>query len=138
LIKRDRPPRVRQLCANQIKELIANYQSGATVYELGGRFGIERRTVSNILHRHGVPVRRRGHSPDQVAQAIHRYNLALRFGVPHWVVPSRLLSTSQSSDSFSAAETWPYRYAATFLIRHRSSRPQRNDSAERSLEPPSA
>jgi hypothetical protein len=27
---------------------------------------IERRTVSNILHRHGVAMRRRGLSPDQV------------------------------------------------------------------------
>ena len=35
------------------------------------RFGIERRTVSNILHRHGVPMRRRGLSPDQVDDAIH-------------------------------------------------------------------
>ncbi|MEU9685392.1 hypothetical protein [Amycolatopsis japonica] len=48
---------------------------GATVYELGDRFGIERRTVSSILHRHGVPMRRRGLSPDQVDDAIHLYNL---------------------------------------------------------------
>jgi hypothetical protein len=45
------------------------------VYELGARFGIDRRTVSNILHRHGVPMRRRGLSPDQVDDAIHLYNL---------------------------------------------------------------
>src|SRR5690606_3243233 len=46
-IKRDRPRRARQLGAHQVEELIAGYQSGATVYELGNRFGIERRTVSN-------------------------------------------------------------------------------------------
>jgi hypothetical protein len=45
------------------------------VYELGARFGIERRTVSDVLHRHGVPMRRRGLSPDQVDDAIHLYNL---------------------------------------------------------------
>ena len=28
------------------------------MYELGDRFGIERRTVSNIVHRHEVPMRR--------------------------------------------------------------------------------
>jgi site-specific DNA recombinase len=39
------------------------------------RFGIERRTVSNILQRHGVPTRRRGLSPKQVDDAIHLYNL---------------------------------------------------------------
>jgi hypothetical protein len=45
------------------------------VYELGAQFGIERRTVSNILHRHDVPMRRRGLSPNQVDDAIHLYHL---------------------------------------------------------------
>jgi hypothetical protein len=75
LIKRDQPRRARQLRADQVEQLIANYRSGATVYELGDRFGIERRTVSNILHRHGVQMRRRGLSPDQIDDAIHLYNL---------------------------------------------------------------
>jgi hypothetical protein len=61
----------RQLNAGQVKELIAGYQAGATVYELGARFGVERRTVSNILHRHDVPMRRRGLSPDHVDDATH-------------------------------------------------------------------
>lgn len=74
-IKRDRPRRARRLGTDQIHELIAGYQRGATVYELGTQFGIERRMVSNILHRHGVPMRRRGLSPDQVDHAIHLYNL---------------------------------------------------------------
>ena len=56
--------RARQLDADQIQELIAGYQAGATVYELGARFGLERRTVSNILHRHDIPMRRRGLSAD--------------------------------------------------------------------------
>ena len=45
------------------------------MYELGAQFGIERRTVSNILHRHDVLMRRRGLSPDQVDDAIHLYHL---------------------------------------------------------------
>ena len=73
--KRPRPRRARQLANELIQELIDGYQSGATVYELGDRFGIERRTVSSILHRHGVPMRRRGLSPEQVDDAIHLYNL---------------------------------------------------------------
>jgi len=68
-------PAARQLGTDQIEQLIADYQSGATVYELGDRFGIERRTVSNILHRRGVPMRRRGLSPEQVDDAVHLYNL---------------------------------------------------------------
>jgi len=59
----------------KVEQLIADYQSGATVYELGDRFGVERRTVSSILHRHGEPMRRRGLSPDQVDDTIHLYNL---------------------------------------------------------------
>ncbi|WP_435159385.1 hypothetical protein [Amycolatopsis sacchari] len=49
---RKRPPdRVRALTSG-----LSRYRSSAT--ELGDRCGIERRTVSTILHRHGVPVRR--------------------------------------------------------------------------------
>jgi hypothetical protein len=73
--KQDRPRRARQLGADQIQELIAGYEAGSTVYELGAQFGIERRTVSTILHRHDVPMRRRGLSPEQVDHAIHLYNL---------------------------------------------------------------
>ncbi|MEC3975783.1 hypothetical protein [Amycolatopsis sp. H20-H5] len=73
--KRDRPRRALRLGSDQVEQLIAGYRSGATVYELGERFGIERRTVSSILHRHGVPMRRRGLAPDQVDDAIHLYNL---------------------------------------------------------------
>ncbi|TNC23812.1 hypothetical protein FG385_20490 [Amycolatopsis alkalitolerans] len=96
-IKRDRPDRARQLGADQVEQLIAEYRSGATVYELGDRFGIERRTVSSILHRHGVPMRRRGLSPDQVDDAIHLYNLGWslarvgdHLGVNHTTVLNKL------------------------------------------------
>jgi lambda repressor-like predicted transcriptional regulator len=73
--RRGRPRRARQLADELIQELIAGYRSGATVYELGDRFGIERRTVSNILQRHGVPMRRCGLTPEQVDDAIHLYKL---------------------------------------------------------------
>src|SRR5690349_11180356 len=42
---RPKPRRARQLDADQVQELIAGYQAGATVYELGDRFSVERRTV---------------------------------------------------------------------------------------------
>jgi hypothetical protein len=74
-VNRPKSGRARQLDADQVQELIASYQDGATVYELGAQFGIDRRTVSNILHRHDVPMRRRGLSPDQVDTGIHLYNL---------------------------------------------------------------
>jgi hypothetical protein len=74
-VDRPKPRQARQLDADQVQELIARYQTGATVYELGDGFNIERRTVSNILHRHGVPMRRRGLTREQVDDAIHLYNL---------------------------------------------------------------
>lgn len=67
------PKRARRLAGDEVEQLIAGYQAGATVYELGARFEIERRTVSNILHRHGVPMRRRGLSPAQVDEAVRLY-----------------------------------------------------------------
>ncbi|WP_433622938.1 hypothetical protein [Nocardia sp. CA-120079] len=73
--KRPKPRRARQLDADRIAELITGYQTGSTVYELAARFSIERRTVGTILHRHHVPMRRRGPSPDQVETAVHLYQL---------------------------------------------------------------
>jgi len=68
------PGTTRQLDTNQVQELILGYQAGATVYQLGDRFGIDRRTVSQILHRHGVPMRRRGLSPEQIDEAVQLYD----------------------------------------------------------------
>ncbi len=67
------------------------------MYELAARFGTERRTVSNILHRHAVPMRRRGLTPDQVDTAIHLYKLGWslarigdHLGVAHTTVLTKL------------------------------------------------
>ncbi|WP_196776867.1 helix-turn-helix domain containing protein [Haloechinothrix halophila] len=72
--KRQRPSRVRQLDSDQVQQLIEGYKSGATVHELGDQFGIERRTVSAILHRHNVPMRRRSLTDEQIDDAIRLYN----------------------------------------------------------------
>jgi hypothetical protein len=67
------PGSARQLKSQQVQELISGYQAGATVYQLGEQFGIDRRTVSTILHRHDVPMRRRGLSPDQIDEVVRLY-----------------------------------------------------------------
>jgi hypothetical protein len=71
--ERRRPGTARRLQADEVEQLIAGYRAGATVYELGDRFGIERRTVSVILHRHQVPMRRRGLSSEQIDEAVRLY-----------------------------------------------------------------
>jgi len=57
----------------QTQQLIASYQAGSTIYQLADQFDIERRTVSAILRRHDVPMRRRGLTDDQIDDAEHLY-----------------------------------------------------------------
>lgn len=93
---RSKPRRARRLDTDDVQELIAGYQAGATVYELGPRFGIERRTVSAVLRRHGVPMRRRSLSIDQVDTAIHLYVLGwslARVGEHLGVDPTTVLNS---------------------------------------------
>jgi len=71
--KRPKPSRARQLDDKQVQRLIEGYQAGATVYELGGRFGIARQTVGKILKREGVMMRRRGLTAEQVDEAVRLY-----------------------------------------------------------------
>jgi predicted DNA-binding protein (UPF0251 family) len=71
---RPKPAQARQLETDQAEKLIVGYQAGATVYELGERFGIDRKTVSRILHRHDVPMRRAGLRPEQVREAVRLYD----------------------------------------------------------------
>jgi hypothetical protein len=65
-----RPSRPGRLDAKRVQQLVEGYESGATAYDLGVRFGIDRRTVSAILKHHGVRMRRQGLSPDQIAEAV--------------------------------------------------------------------
>ncbi|MFI9387539.1 helix-turn-helix domain-containing protein [Kutzneria sp. NPDC052558] len=55
---------------HQAKQVIADYQAGTTVYELSDQFGIDRKTVSRILQRHNIPMRRTGLTAEQVDQAV--------------------------------------------------------------------
>jgi hypothetical protein len=70
---RRKPARIRHLKPDQIDKLIAGYQAGATVYELGAQFKIDRKTVSRILRQHHIPMRRTGLRPQQVDEATRLY-----------------------------------------------------------------
>lgn len=70
---RRKPRRARQLADEQVQRLIEGYEAGATVYELGEEFEVDRRTVSKILQRHGVRMRRQGLTPEQVEEAVRLY-----------------------------------------------------------------
>ena len=80
------PGRARQLSADQVEELIAGYQAGATVYDLGDRF---------ILKRNGVSMRRHGLSPQQTDESARLYEAGwslARIGQKMTVDPTTVLT----------------------------------------------
>ncbi|POM23807.1 Sigma-70, region 4 [Actinomadura rubteroloni] len=90
--------RAKQLKDTEAREVVAAYKAGATVYQLGQRFGIHRVTVSNILKRHGVRMRMGGLESGQIEEAIKLYQegwslprIGRRFGVADTTVRARLI-----------------------------------------------
>jgi hypothetical protein len=71
--KQRKPERIQHLPPDQVEKLIAGYQAGATVYELGAQFKIDRKTVSRTLRRHHIPMRRTSLRPEQINQAARLY-----------------------------------------------------------------
>ena len=68
--------------------LVADYEAGATVYQLAEQYGVHRQTVSRILKRSGVTLRHRTLTADQIAEvrSAHEagepiYTIATRLGV---------------------------------------------------------
>jgi transposase len=81
----------------EIKRLVARYEAGARVKELAAEFEVERRTVSAILQREGVPPRQRGLNVEQVDEAVQLYGqswslarIGEKLGVEHSTVRNRL------------------------------------------------
>jgi transposase-like protein len=78
----------RRLSANEVAELVAAHDEGATQKDLAARFGIYRTTVAAHLDRAGITDRRGAMTPEQVGEAIDLYNegwslarIAKHFGV---------------------------------------------------------
>ncbi|MER6813437.1 helix-turn-helix domain-containing protein [Spirillospora sp. NPDC000708] len=71
--RKSAPNRASQLKDEEAREVVAAYEAGATVYQIGQRFGIGRQTVSKILKRRGVQMRRTGLSHEQTAEAAQLY-----------------------------------------------------------------
>lgn len=70
---RARPRTAKQLNAEQRAQLIAGYEAGAELRELGKLFGIHPDTVGLTLRREGVAQRSRSMTPEQVAEASRLY-----------------------------------------------------------------
>jgi DNA-directed RNA polymerase specialized sigma24 family protein len=67
----------RRLRPDELTELIASYQAGEEVKELALRHNIHRKTVSNILSRHGVDRRSKGIPPEQIDEVVADYGHGL-------------------------------------------------------------
>ena len=88
-----RPPKQprqhqRRLSQTEVAELIKEYEQGASVNELAQRFGIHRVTVTALLRRRGMELRRTGLTREEIVTATHLYTqgwscarLGTRFGV---------------------------------------------------------
>lgn len=74
---RRRPRTAKQLNAEQAAQLIAGYQAGAKLRELGQQFGIHPETAGSILRRNGIEIRQRGLSVEQEAEAERLYATGL-------------------------------------------------------------
>jgi DNA-binding CsgD family transcriptional regulator len=76
-----RPHTVRQhqrrLSSAEIAELVIEYSSGATTYELASRFGCHRTTVSELLKSHDVTLRRAPLNEEQIDRAAELYETGL-------------------------------------------------------------
>jgi DNA invertase Pin-like site-specific DNA recombinase len=93
-----KPGTAKRLKPHEINELIAAYQAGTNVYKLGERYGINRQTVSTILKRHGVQIRKRGLSEEEIDEAVRLFEqgwsltrISKHFGVDSRTVRGRLL-----------------------------------------------
>jgi transposase-like protein len=78
----------RRLSPEDVAELVAAHEEGASQQELAARFGIFRTTVAAHLKRHGLTSRRGGLTAKQITEAIQLYNsgwslakIAAHFGV---------------------------------------------------------
>lgn len=61
----------------QVKRLAEGYREGETTYELAGRFGVDRRTVSTRLKEYGVWLRRQSPTDEIVDDIIRLYATGL-------------------------------------------------------------
>ncbi|MEU2923006.1 helix-turn-helix domain-containing protein [Streptomyces sp. NPDC007057] len=94
-VQRKRPiaPRTaKQIKGQQAEDLVAAYKAGATVYELGSRFGISRQTVSSILKRQNIETRWRKFTDEQVDTAVRLYQQ----GMPLAQVGERLNASPET------------------------------------------
>jgi DNA-binding CsgD family transcriptional regulator len=89
--------RQRRLKAHEIDKMVAAYEDGMTLREIGTAFGVHRTTVSGHLKQRGVSLRGQGLDDDAVPEVVRLYkegrsaaDLGETFGVSHQTILSAL------------------------------------------------
>ncbi|WP_100464089.1 helix-turn-helix domain-containing protein [Mycobacteroides abscessus] len=82
-----------RLDASVVNELIKQYESGKSSYELAKVYGINKGSVIKLLRQAGITIRNQGLTSQKIAEATQLYesglslaNIGTRFGVDHGTV----------------------------------------------------
>jgi hypothetical protein len=78
-----------------------SYGQDEPIKELAQRFGIHRMTVTELLRRHGVELRRAGLAPKEIAAAAHFYRQGwslARLGAKYGVDPATVWRALLAAD----------------------------------------
>ena|SRR5215213_2227753 len=83
----------RFLSDQDISNIVAEYQAGATTQQVGTHYGISKTRVATVLREQGIAIRRQGLSDEQATEAATLYTtgkslawLAARFCVAHTTI----------------------------------------------------
>jgi hypothetical protein len=92
-----KPRSKRFLTADDLADIVAQYEAGETTQQIAARYEISKTRVATILREQGVTIRRQGLSDDQVREAAALYAsgkslawLGVRFNVSHTTVAAEL------------------------------------------------
>jgi len=104
---------------DEIDHLIAEYRAGSTIYELAERFGCHRQTVSRHLKAHGVQMRLRPLTEEQIQEVVRLYESGLslqgigdQIGACKSTVRSKLVERGTKLHTNDASPTSPNRHTA--------------------------
>lgn len=92
-----RPRSKRFLTTQDITDIVARYEAGATTQQIGTRYGISKTRVAKLLRDQRVTIRRQGLTNEEVKEAAKLYAagkslawLGTRLGVSHTTIAAEL------------------------------------------------
>jgi len=92
------PPRSKRfLVPTDIDDIVHRYDTGETIEQIGGRYGISKTRVAFVLREQGVTIRRQGLTDERLTEVAELYAagrslawLGARYGISHTTVATAL------------------------------------------------